>query len=107
MHQNEFEKIEILEGKILSEEAHIERDLTVLEKKTASLSSLEKHRRRLVKKLAKHRFLFSMIVSFGVVLVWRGIWDITAELPVLKESAVALITGFVIIWFLEKYSEVE
>lgn len=102
----EQKKIEQEEVKMLKKEDEIKNEVDQIEKSTQALNSIERYRHNVVKKLAKHKFVFSMIVSLGVVLIWRGIWDITAELPILKENFVALLVGFAIIWFLEKYSEV-
>lgn len=101
------EKIEDKVDLLLKEEKIIEGEVKEVKKDESVLVHVEHHRRGFVKKLAKHKFIFSLIVSLGVVLVWRGLWDITAELPVLKESGVALVLGLAIVWFLEKYSEVE
>ena len=94
------------EHSILAEETVLEHEVKSLEKKISVLNAFESHRKRVVRRLAKHKFIFSILVSLGVVLVWRGIWDITSVMPVLKDSFVALIVGFAILWYLEKFSEV-
>ena len=108
-----------LEGRIMKKEEVIEeKEKEILKIEEELLSSVEEiktsekilskagyFRRKMVRKLARHRFLFSVLVSFGAVLIWRGLWDITSSIPVLKESGVALILGFFILWLLEKYTE--
>lgn len=91
---------EILDAEqmILSEEKKVEKEILWLKKANA-------HRLHIVRRLAKHKFVFSMIVTFGVVLLWRGMWGLTEMVPVIKETGGSLFLGFGILWFLEKYSE--
>ncbi len=83
---------------VLSKEKDVERDVLWLKK-------AETHRRIVVKRLAKHRFIFSAIVTFGIVLIWRGMWGLADMIPVVKDTGVSLLLGFGIIWFLEKYAD--
>ncbi len=113
MNQTDVKKIlqqgEAIEDKVdqlLQEEQRVEKNVEEVKQEETVIAQVETKRKRFVRKLAKHKFLFSMVASLGVVLVWRGLWDVTAELPVLKDSLVALLIGFAIIWFLEKYSEI-
>lgn len=112
------DEVKDLEGKILKEEEVIEaKEKEILKIENKILTSVEDiqttekilskagyYRRKIVRKLARHRFLFSVLMSIGGVLIWRGLWDITASLPVLKESIVALLLGFFILWLLERYA---
>ena len=112
------DEIKNLEGRILKEEEIIEaKEKEILKIENKLLTSVEDiqssekilskagyYRRKIVRKLARHRFLFSVLVSLGGVLIWRGLWDLTASIPVLKESIVALLLGFLILWLLERYA---
>lgn len=53
----------------------------------------------------KRRLLFALIVTFSVVLIWRGMWELVDGIPFLSISLVSLIVGIVIIWLLQKYTD--
>jgi hypothetical protein len=110
--QKELKKIEDLESDLLAKEGEVlraEERILASEKEVAKeiawLKRAESHRHQIVQRLSKHKFLFSTLVTFGVVLIWRGLWNLTDMLPVIKDTGVSLLLGFGIIWFLEKYSD--
>jgi len=43
------------------------------------------------------RYLAALVVLFGVILFWRGLWDITYLLPIIKNPFVSLFVGLTII----------
>lgn len=94
----EIHKIEELESDLLAKEKEVEKDVLWLKK-------ADIHRRRVVKRLAKHKFVFSTLVTFAIVLIWRGLWSVADMMPVIKDTGASLILGFGILWFLEKYSD--
>ena len=59
----------------------------------------------LLHKLSKHKFVYSLIVALGAVLVWRGLWDISVKIPFLSSEFAALGFGVVILWVTQKYSD--
>ena len=97
--------IEKSEKEIIELEQEILAKVEKLDHVEKTISKMEHYRRRTVKKLAKHRFIFSILVSLSFVLVWRGLWDITASLPILEDAGVALIIGFFMVWLLERYTD--
>ncbi len=110
--KNELKKIEriesdllVKEGEILDAEQMVLAKEKEIEKNVVWLKKADQQRRHIVKRLAKHKFLFSMLVTFGVVLIWRGMWGLSDILPVVKDTSISLFLGFGILWFLEKYSE--
>lgn len=97
--------IEKREEEIIGLEQELLKKVEKLDRVEKTISRIEHYRRRTVKKLAKHRFIFSILVSLSFVLVWRGLWDVTASLPILKEAGIALIIGFFMMWLLERYTD--
>lgn len=103
-------KILVEEGQILRKEQQIEEVLEGKEFKTLlengeALKDLNSVRKRIIRRIAKHRFIFTLIVSTAIVLVWRGIWEISSIIPVLSQSIVALAIGLLILWLIERYSD--
>ncbi len=62
-------------------------------------------KKSILRKISKHKFLFTIIFTLGIVLVWRGLWNFTESIPFLKNSVVSLLVGFSILWLIEKYTE--
>lgn len=52
----------------------------------------------LVGRVKKHEFLFPIIIIIGVVLVWKGLWGIFDQLPIVSYSAISLLLGIGILW---------
>lgn len=93
------------EGEIIHEEKFLRRNLNRVISIERTLRDAAKTRAQFLRKFAKHKFIFSMISGIGVVLVWRGLWDVSEMVPGLESSVVALVVGMGILILLEKYTE--
>ena len=107
---DEEEKIENTEKELLKDEKIVVNTLESRQFKTLVQSSnvlrdLAKTRKVIVRKTAKHKFIFTLIVSTGIILVWRGIWEVSATLPILSSSFAALFVGVGILWLIERYTD--
>ena len=99
------EKIERAEDQILQEEKKIlaaEKEIIKSGLQTTSLPIL---RSVLVKKISRHKLLFALVATIGMVLIWRGTWHTVDELPILNISLVSLLVGVLVLWFLKKYTD--
>ncbi len=43
------------------------------------------------------RYFVALVVFTGVILYWRGVWDVTYELPLLSNNYVCIFLGLVVI----------
>lgn len=102
--EREETKILLEEKAIEKEEKKIEKELGTFEEFKSTFKDASKLRIVFVRRIQKHKFLFTMIVAIGVVLVWRGLWDLSELVPGLESSAVALLVGLGILWLIEKYT---
>lgn len=106
-------RIERAEANIEREEKrieHVERE--ILRHKRLSLRTIftpdltpqERYfvHRRILKRFAKHKIIFSLLLTTGVVLVWRGIWHTADELPIISISLVSLGVGLAILWLVNR-----
>ena len=106
----EEKKIEADEEKLLQEEKVVVKTLegrqfrTLLESSNV-LRDLAKTKKGFIRKIAKHKFIFTLIVSTAIILVWRGIWEGSAAVPFLSSSIVSLIIGVGILWLIERYTD--
>jgi len=41
------------------------------------LRDLAKTKKGLIRKIAKHKLIFTLVVSTAIILVWRGIWEVS------------------------------
>src|SRR3990172_11424901 len=44
-------------------------------------------------KIIRHKFIFTLLVTAGIVLVWRGVWHTADDIPILSYSLVSLLVG--------------
>jgi hypothetical protein len=103
-------KIQQEEKRILSMEQEILKHIDAHPVRTLARGGLTKKEVQIlhnffVKKLSKHRLLLTIIITFGVVMVWRGFWEITSVLPFLSSPIVCLIVGFLVLWGVKTYTE--
>lgn len=103
-------RIDKEEKKILAQESKI---LTYLRSGTSTstlLSSIVSRgfyftRLVFLRKLSKHKLLSTLLVTLAAVLIWRGIWHTIDEVPFISYSIVSLALGILLIWLLQKYSD--
>lgn len=119
------------EQEILSDEKKIERNIKKIERIENKIEDQEKEimgvektilkhaghrfyprefkflRVVLLKKIARHKLLYTLSISTGIVLVWRGIWETSAMIPFISYPLVALTIGIIILWLSEKYTELK
>lgn len=104
----ELKKIEQLESKILKEEEKIEKKeaeiLTFDKSVTGVVKDLSSFRSTLVRRIAKHKFIYTLVIALGVVMVWRGLWDLTESL--ITSSIISLLGGILLLWLIKKYTEI-
>lgn len=110
--QEAEERIRLEEERILDSERLIvkaikDKPLTSIITISGSKKRLEFVRMRVLRKIAKHKLLFAIIVTVTFVLIWRGTWGVIDELPILSIPIVSLLVGVLLVWLLRKYSELE
>ncbi len=59
----------------------------------------------ILRKLMRIRVIYSLLVVSGVVLVWRGVWDLADATPILKIPAVSLLVGLSILWLTQRSAD--
>ncbi|OGE31591.1 hypothetical protein A2631_00450 [Candidatus Daviesbacteria bacterium RIFCSPHIGHO2_01_FULL_44_29] len=105
------EKIELNEAKILEEERKI---LSSVKETPVNIFDLDPgttkrkihlFRLTIIKKIARHKLLYGIVVTISLVLIWRGLWHTIDELPIISISLVSLGVGLLSIWILKKYTD--
>ncbi len=105
------QRIKEEEKKILSSEEEILKNIKGQPSKALGVDEgVSKRELRFVrlmylKKLAKHRFISTLIIIAATVLVWRGIWHSVDELPILSYSLVSLGVGIILLWIINRYTK--
>lgn len=75
-----------------------EKEDTVVEHEVEQVEVASKFQEKLVGKLQHHKLIFPLLVGVGVVLVWRGLWEIFDVTPIISYSFISLALGVVILW---------
>jgi hypothetical protein len=113
----ELEKIERLESQILREEKKILHEDQVIVKtlKTPSslqllqtiniLRSLKRQQSAFVRRISKRRILFGLLVTVGMVGVWRGTWEFLDMIPWLHSPFASIAFGVLVLYVLKKVND--
>ena len=64
----------------------------------AKVESVEDLKKNLIFHARHHKLLFPLVVTAGVVLVWRGLSGIFDATPLVSYSFISLALGIVILW---------
>ncbi len=100
--KNRLDNLERQEARIEAQEAKIlETDSHILEKLEAASSQSA-----FAAGLYKHRFWISLLLTIGVVLVWKAIGDLSSSLPVVSSAIGALLVGLAILAFIDYLTNV-
>lgn len=104
----ELKKIENQEAKILEKEQKIEQEeaeiLKVDKVVAGSIKDFSQLRSNFARRIAKHRFIYTLLISLGVVMVWRGMWELTES--IITSSLVSLGLGVVLLWLIKKHTDI-
>lgn len=74
--------------------------------KNVDSSEVSYLRALIVGRLARrYRMLFTLVVTAGVVLVWRGIWNLLDVTPIMSSPVVSLLVGIFVLWVVQRYTE--
>lgn len=87
---------------ILQQVAQDEREDTVVEKEVEEVEQVSRFQEKIIGKLKHHKLIFPLLVGIGVVLVWRGLWEIFDVTPVISYSFISLALGIVILWTINR-----
>ena len=96
----ELALVESMEKKLLGEEEEM---LDRQEEVATGVKKLMFLRKTFLQKLSQHKAVFSTLLATGVVLVSRGIWELSAHLPYLSSSLVSLAVGVLILIVINRY----
>lgn len=88
--EQEEKRIEAEEAKILSADQHI---LSSIEDSKANSSFLLS--------IYKFRFWLSILLTVGVVLVWKGIGELSNDIPIVSTAVGALAVGLLTLWLID------
>ncbi|MEK7573240.1 MAG: hypothetical protein AAB531_02330 [Patescibacteria group bacterium] len=109
------EEITKLEKRIISEEEEIkqvERKINAKEEKILAqegkiLKSTNNLKLKLlhsgfIKRLNKHKILYSFITLISIILIWSGIQRFLSTVPVINNPLVSISLGVLIVWIIDK-----
>lgn len=89
-------RVEAQEAKILATDQHILEKFDEAKGQSAFTAGLY-----------KHRFWISLLLTIGIVLVWKAIGDLSSSLPVVSSAIGALIVGLAILALIDYLTNVK
>jgi hypothetical protein len=105
----ELKKIERDEAKILANEKEILAEdhmiLLTLRKMTGSIKGLSKARSLFVSRISKRKIVFGLLVTAGMVGVWRGTWYVLDEVSWLHSPYASIAFGVILLLVLKKIND--
>lgn len=84
---------------ILDQVATEEKEDQTVEKEVKSVGDIQSS---FIVRTKKHQFIFPLIITAGVVLVWRGLSGIFDATPVISYSVISLLVGVGILWMFNR-----
>lgn len=87
---------------ILDQVADEEKTGHVVEKEVEKVESVSDIQSSFIVRTKNHRFLFPLIITAGVVLVWRGLSGIFDATPFISYSVISLLAGIGILWMFNR-----
>lgn len=94
------------EQKILQMQEGLEKLVKKEEKEEKVVATeLNFFQRVIISKLKKHKVIFQMLIIFGIVLVWRGLWNLFDTIPFISYSLVSLILGVILLLLLNRITD--
>lgn len=74
-----------------------------------NLTKQELHflRMTFIRKIAKHKLFYAILITLTFVLVWRGTWHTIDEIPILNHALVSLGVGVFLVWLLKKTTDLQ
>lgn len=70
----------------------------------AKVENVDDLKHNLIVHAKHHRLLFPLVVAVGVVLVWRGLWNLFDQVPILSYSFISLALGLIILWAFNRFN---
>lgn len=58
-----------------------------------------------INNLKQHKIIFTFVIFFAVLLVWRGAWAILDSIPIFSYSLISFAVGIIILWLFKKFKE--
>lgn len=106
------QEIATLERKIIDEESEIKtleekinlKEDKILLKEEGVVSKYPTRflRSKFLKRLNKHKIVYSFITLLSIILIWSGIQNFLAGVPVIHNPLISIALGITIVWIVDK-----
>lgn len=94
----------ILEQVVVEEKTgkEVEEEVETVEK-TEEMNSVQKN---LITRAKHHKLLFPLLTGVGVVLLWRGLWNLFDQIPIISYSFISIVLGVIILWAFNRMNSI-
>jgi len=83
----------------------LHKEQQVVQEEAAVTTELNFFQKFFVARAKKHRAIFQVIIVLGVVLVWRGLWGLFDQMPILSSAAISLVVGLIVLWLFNRITD--
>lgn len=83
----------------------LQKEQTVLQEETVVTTELNFFQRFFVNRAKKHKMIFQIIIVLGIVLVWRGLWGIFDQIPIISSAIISLLVGLSVLWLFNRITD--
>lgn len=91
---------------ILEEVTDDEKEEETVVAEVGKVEKVTELQKNLIVHAKHHRLLFPLVVAAGVVLVWRGLWNLFDQVPILSYSLISLSLGLIILWAFNRMNSI-
>lgn len=89
---------------ILNQVTVEEKEEKIVEEEVERVENVEDFKQNLIFHARHHKLLFPLVVGIGVILVWKGLWNLVDQVPLLSYSLISLSLGLIILWAFNRFN---
>ncbi len=84
----------------------LKKNQVIITKEEKAMSSeLNFFQKYFVNKSKKHKVLVQLIIVFAVVMVWRGLWQLFDQTPIISSWEVSILVGLLLLWIFNRFTD--
>jgi|SRR5579872_2352455 len=80
----------------------VEEEVETVEKEE-EMSAVQKN---IITRVKHHKLLFPLLTGVGVILLWRGLWDLFDQIPIISYSFISIALGIIILWAFNRLNSI-
>ncbi len=91
---------------ILEEVSVDEKEEEAVVAEVEKVESVDDLKKNLIFHARHHKLLFPLVVAVGAVLLWRGLWNLFDQIPIVSYSFISIALGVIILWAFNRMNSI-